>query len=53
MKSPTGKAAERKIGTTMREFKSGKLHSGSKAGPKVKDRDQAIAIALNQARKQK
>jgi hypothetical protein len=33
----------------MHEFKHGKLHSGSKEGPKVKSRKQAIAIALGQA----
>ena len=36
---------------TMREFKEGTLHSGSKTGPKVKSRKQALAIALSQARK--
>ena len=40
-----------KIERTMHEFKTGTLHSGSKSGPKVKGRKQAIAIALNQARK--
>jgi len=35
----------------MHEFKEGKLHSGSKKGPVVKKRDQAIAIALNVAKK--
>jgi hypothetical protein len=35
----------------MREFGTGMLHSGSKTGPKVKKRKQAIAIALNQERK--
>ena len=29
------------------EFKRGQLHSGSKRGPKVTSRKQAIAIALN------
>jgi len=33
----------------MHEFKKGTLHSGSKKGPKVKSRKQAVAIALNQA----
>lgn len=33
------------------EFKSGALHSGSKNGPEVKSRPQAIAIALSEARK--
>jgi hypothetical protein len=32
---------------TMGEFKRGKLHSGSKNGPIVTDRDQAIAIGMN------
>ena len=40
-----------KVEKTLHEFKVGKLHSGSKKGPKVKSRKQAIAIALNQARK--
>lgn len=33
----------------MRKFKQGKLHSGSKRGPKVKSKRQAIAIALSEA----
>jgi hypothetical protein len=37
----------------MHEFKAGKLHSGSKRGPKVKGRKQAIAIALSEARRGK
>jgi hypothetical protein len=40
-----------KMEKTMHEFKMGSLHSGSKKGPKVKSRKQAIAIGLNQARK--
>lgn len=35
----------------MHKFKSGKLHSGSKSGPKVADRKQAIAIMLSEKRK--
>jgi hypothetical protein len=31
----------------MSEFKAGALHSGSKTGPVVTDRKQAIAIALS------
>lgn len=42
---------EKKIGRVMGEFKEGKLHSGSKEGPKVKNPKQAIAIALSEARK--
>jgi Family of unknown function (DUF6496) len=34
----------------MHEFKHGQLHSGSKKGPKVKSRKQAIAIALSEQR---
>jgi hypothetical protein len=48
--SKKGKA---KVEKTMGEFKRGTLHSGSKTGPKVTGRKQAIAIALNQARKGK
>ena len=33
----------------MRKFKHGKLHSGSKHGPVVTNRKQAIAIAMHQA----
>ena len=40
-----------KVAKVMREYKEGKLHSGSKQGPKVKSRGQAIAIALSEARK--
>jgi hypothetical protein len=36
---------------TMDEFKSGALHSGSKKGPIVKSRKQAIAIGLSEKRK--
>ena len=35
----------------MGEYKRGALHSGSKKGPKVKNRAQAIAIALSEAGK--
>lgn len=35
----------------MHEWKKGELHSGSKKGPKVKSQKQAVAIALNEARK--
>ena len=34
----------------MHKFKHGGLHSGSKSGPKVKDRSQAIAIMLSEKR---
>lgn len=35
----------------MHEYKEGKLHSGSKKGPVVSSRRQAVAIALSEARK--
>lgn len=37
-----------KVGKVMGEYKEGTLHSG-KGGPVVKDRKQAIAIALSEA----
>lgn len=40
-----------KVEMTLHEFKHGQLHSGSKTGPKVKSRKQAVAIALSQARR--
>jgi len=43
----------RKIPKVMEEYEEGKLHSGSKKGPKVKSRKQAVAIALSEARKSK
>ena len=43
--------AVNKVEKTMGEFKEGTLHSGSKKGPKVTNRKQAIAIALSQGRK--
>ncbi len=46
-KTKAGKAA--KMGDVMHEFKAGKLRSGSKAGPKVKSRPQAIAIGMSEA----
>jgi len=44
---------QEKVKQTMHEFKSGTLHSTSKTGPLVKSHKQAIAIALNQARRAK
>jgi hypothetical protein len=37
----------------MKEAKEGKLHSGSKSGPIVTKKSQAIAIALSEAKKAK
>lgn len=35
----------------MHKFKNNELHSGSKKGPKVKDRKQAIAIMMSEKKK--
>ena len=45
------KAAQKKVKKVMHEWKEGKLHSGSKKGPVVKKKDQAVAIALSESRK--
>lgn len=47
-------AKQKKVAKVMREFKAGKLHSGKdpkgpKKAPVVKNRKQAIAIALSSA----
>jgi hypothetical protein len=44
------RGGQAKVGKVMGEFKEGKLHSGSKSGPVVKSRKQAIAIGLSEAR---
>lgn len=41
------------VAGVMHEFKHGALHSGSKSGPVVKSRAQAIAIGLSEQRKLK
>lgn len=46
-KSKPGKAA--KAEKVMHEYKAGTLRSGSKTGPKVKSRRQAIAIAMSES----
>lgn len=51
MKKKTQK--QKKIKKVMDEWKAGELHSGSKKGPKVKSKSQALAIALSEARKVK
>ena len=52
-KKKSKKRKEKKVEVVMSEFKEGSLRSGSKQGPKVTNPKQAIAIALNSARKQK
>jgi len=45
------KGGTAKVGKVMGEFKQGTLHSGSKKGPEVTSRKQAVAIGLSEARK--
>lgn len=47
----SGGAGKRKVSKVMREYKAGKLHSGSKRGKRVTNRKQAVAIALSEGRK--
>ena len=49
MKKPS--KGEKKMGKVLGEFKAGKLHSGSKKGPLVTNRKQAVAIAMSEAAK--
>ncbi len=46
MPVPKGQKGVEKV---MHEFKHGTLHSGSKKGPHVQSRKQAIAIAMKQS----
>jgi hypothetical protein len=43
--------SKKKIEKVMHEYKEGALHSGSKKGPVVVSKKQAVAIALSEARK--
>jgi hypothetical protein len=43
------KSQQKRVKGELSKFKEGSLHSGSKKGPKVTDRKQAIAIALSEA----
>lgn len=51
--APKSKKAKSKVHKVMKEYKEGKLHSGSKKGPEVTNPKQAIAIALSEARRGK
>ncbi len=44
---------KKKIKKVMKEYKEGKLHSGSKKGPKVTNPKQAVAIAYSEAKRAK
>lgn len=48
-KPSTKKAKKAKVEKVMHKAKEGKLHSGSKKGPKVTNPKQAVAIALSEA----
>lgn len=39
----------KKVEKVMKEYKAGELHSGSKTGPVVKSKKQAVAIAMSEA----
>lgn len=50
IRKPKTKAGQRRVmKDEMHRFKHGELHSGSAKGPKVKNRKQAIAIAMKEA----
>lgn len=49
MRGSRAKRGKGKVQQVMHEFKYGTLHSGSKRGPLVKSRAQAIAIAMKQS----
>jgi len=49
VKVSKGKKKVAKVAKVMEEFKEGKLHSGSKKGPEVKSKPQAVAIAMHEA----
>ena len=50
-KAAIKKKASTKVTKVMHEWKTGTLHSGSKKGPVVKSKKQAIAIALSEQAK--
>lgn len=43
------KKQQDKVGKVMGEYKKGELHSGSKKGPVVTSKKQAVAIAMSEA----
>ena len=49
-RSPLAARGERgKVEKVMHEYAHGELHSGSKSGPQVTSRRQAVAIAMSEA----
>jgi len=49
MPNKTPSKAQAKMGKVMHEYKAGSLHSG-KDGPVVKNKKQAVAIAMSEAK---
>ena len=47
--SMEGRRKRGKVHKVMSEYKHGELHSGSKHGPMVTNRKQAVAIAMSEA----
>lgn len=47
------KEKEKKIKKVIKEYDRGELHSGSKKGPIVKNKKQALAIGYSEAKKGK
>ena len=45
------KKANEKVHKVIKEFEEGKLHSGSKKGPQVKNLKQAVAIGISEAKR--
>lgn len=45
------KRSDLKFDRVLKEYDQGKLHSGSKKGPKVKNPKQAVAIAYSESRR--
>ena len=43
------KVSKGKVEVVLKEYKEGKLHSGSKKGPVVKSKKQAVAIAMSES----
>lgn len=43
--------ANKKVHKVIKEFEEGKLHSGSKTGPKVSNLRQAVAIGISEAKR--
>ncbi len=44
---------KKKVKKVMKEFEKGELHSGSKKGPVVEKKPQAVAIAMSEAKMSK